>query len=464
MSTSQDVKRLNKELAALRKQVADLKQAEATLKEQVDFQQGWRRFLEAMTHPAMIIDPKRNIIDVNEAAVKVMDKRRAQIVGQKCFGIHKMTRPPENCPLSKTLKSRHSETVEMEIKILKGTFLISCAPIFDKNGAMEKILHIVINITERKQLEKKLSESEERYRHLFEQCPIGIGLSSIDGKVMYGNKAMESMTGYTSEELKKLNLADTYVNLAERKVLRNTLRRLGNVVNFPVRLKRKDGTQYDALLNISRIIIDDNVFFHTICQDITERKKKEDIIRASEEKVRMLIESTNDILAYVDRQGKVIEIYGDLEDVIGYRPDEVKGKRLWQLGFSDKKNLQTMVNLFVNAVKRGNLRTMKGKEANIMTVEFTHREGSKVFLEANTRVVKKDGKLAGFMSVVRDITDRKHAEDALRISEEKYRLLFENANDAIYLHEVSREGPRKILRQTKRPAGCLAIPAKNSSG
>ena len=138
--------------------------------------------------------------------------------------------------------------------------------------------------TEQKRIKEALQESEKKYRFLFEQCPIGVGLSSFEGKVISCNKAMESITGYSVEELKKINLADTYENPEDRKVLLEALNRNGRVVNFQVRLKRKDGTPYDTFLNISRIHIGEKDLFQTTCVDITEHKRSEEVLRESEDR------------------------------------------------------------------------------------------------------------------------------------------------------------------------------------
>jgi PAS domain S-box-containing protein len=137
----------------------------------------------------------------------------------------------------------------------------------------EEVIFTFVDITERKQAEEGLQESEMRYRHIFEHSPVGIGVSSLEGKVITANKAMLTITGYSLKELRKINIADTYMNEKDRKYLLEALKRYGSITDYRVRLKRKDGTPYDALLSISRVNIGGKDYFHTICQDITGKKK-----------------------------------------------------------------------------------------------------------------------------------------------------------------------------------------------
>ena len=134
----------------------------------------------------------------------------------------------------------------------------------------------VKDITEQKQGQEAPRENVERYRLLFEQSPIGIGLASLGGEVISINKAMQAITGYSLEELKKINLADTYEKPEHRKALLEAVNRYGGVVDYPVRLKRKDGTLYDALLTISRVHHGDEDLFQTICVDVSKRKRAEE--------------------------------------------------------------------------------------------------------------------------------------------------------------------------------------------
>jgi PAS domain S-box-containing protein len=152
--------------------------------------------------------------------------------------------------------------------------LASTEPILDySTGKLEEVIITFIDITQRKEIEAAFRESEERYKHIFDECPIGIGIGTLNGKVITGNKAMEKMTGYSIEELRKLNLADTYENPKERNHLFDILNKRGTVTDYPVRLKRKDGTLYDALLSMTRITIGGKDFIHTICQEVPPLEK-----------------------------------------------------------------------------------------------------------------------------------------------------------------------------------------------
>ncbi|UCG90860.1 MAG: PAS domain S-box protein [candidate division WOR-3 bacterium] len=152
--------------------------------------------------------------------------------------------------------------------------LINTEPILDSStGKVDAVIITFIDITERKEIEKALRESEERYRHIFEQSPIGIGIAALNGQVITANKAMQNITGYTLEEFRKINIANTYENIKERELLVKIIQKHGGVIDYHTRLKRKDGTLYDALLSVTRINIGGKDYFHTICQDISGRKK-----------------------------------------------------------------------------------------------------------------------------------------------------------------------------------------------
>jgi len=131
-------------------------------------------------------------------------------------------------------------------------------------------------LAERKRVEEALRESEEKYRSVFEASPVGIGIADLEGNVLTSNPSMLELTGYTLEELQTTKLGITYVDPDERKRLLEALQQLGRVRDWEVRLKRKDGTVYCALLNVDQMELRGQKILLTTARDITERKRTEE--------------------------------------------------------------------------------------------------------------------------------------------------------------------------------------------
>jgi len=203
---------------------------------------------------------------------------------------------------------------EMEVKRKDGReFLVELSVSARRTAAGWLGTSVMRDITERKRVQEALRESEERYRALFEQSPIGIGIARPDGAVIAANKAIEAITGYSVEELRKINLADNYENPRDRDALLDTLARDGSVTNYAVRLKRKDGTRYDALFGISRIVVRGKSLLQTVVQDITERKRAEEALRQRTQDLGERVKELNSLYAI----GKLVETPGvSLEEIL----------------------------------------------------------------------------------------------------------------------------------------------------
>jgi len=134
-------------------------------------QREWEEIFQAIGHPTLILDSQHNVIAANRAAMEATGKRGENLLGQKCYEVfHRSDRPPESCPLGKMLLSGRLESVEMEVEALGGIFLVSCTPVFDDQGNLEKVIHIATDITERVRSEEKRARAEEeaqqRWREL----------------------------------------------------------------------------------------------------------------------------------------------------------------------------------------------------------------------------------------------------------------------------------------------------------
>jgi len=278
--------------------------------------------------------------------------------------------------------------------------------------------------SESKKADRALQESEERYHLLFEQSPIGISITTPDGIIIDSNKTMHAILGYSKEELKKINAADLYEKPEQRNALLEATKRYGASSDFSVRLKRKDGTSFDALMNVSQIHIRGKNLLQTTLQDITKLKKIEEMIRQSEEKYRNLFENAQDVIITHDLRGRISATNKAIEEY-GLRQDQLIGKNI--LKFVSKKYWPKLVKQ-LSDIAQGN-----PTEGEIEVITPTGKRNA----EYRSSPVRQEGKVIGVQTVIRDITERKKAEEAIRESEEKFKSIFESAADGlVYLDRL----------------------------
>jgi len=296
----------------------------------------------------------------------------------------------------------------------------------------QRVAELEASEAERRRVEEALRESEERYRHIFEHSPIGIGISSLDGKVVTANKAMQAITGYSAEELSKISLADTYVNVEDRKALFEAVGRYGGVLDFPVRLKRKDGTPYDALLSISRINLRGKDFYHTIEQDITERKRAEEALRHSEAQLSNAMNIAK--LGYweYDVAENLFTFNDHFYSIFRTSTEQVGGYKMSPDRYAELFLHPDDMSVVATEIKKA-LETTDPHYSRQLEHRIIYADGEIGYISVRFFVVKDDqGRTIKTFGANQDITERKRAEEALCESESKYRTLVENIPQKIF--------------------------------
>ena len=199
----------------------------------------------------------------------------------------------------------------------------------------KKMLDLEREISERKRAEDVVRQSEERYRILVENAPIGIYYNDFYGKFLYGNKKAEGIVGYKREELigksflklKLLGLKD--ISRAAKLLAFSKLGKGTGPDEFV--LNRKDGTKSIAKIFTKVVTIGGEKVVLGMAEDITERKKAEKKIRESEEKYRSLVESTEDSVYLVDWDCKYLFVNEKHLLRLGLPVDEVIGRTYGEL-------------------------------------------------------------------------------------------------------------------------------------
>lgn len=346
----------------------------------------------------LVLDKDLKVVQVNDNLLDLAKVKRESLLGK---GIEECPYSPLNNAkmISKIKDALEGKDFTMETGFKPARkefyFKIKLIPTTFEDGE-QGVTILAENITEQKKVENALKRSEERYRLLFDTSPVGIGIADLEGNVLASNRTMEEMTGYTEEELRKVKLKSTYVDLSERRRLLGVLRESGRVRDYEVRLKRKNGEVYIALLNIDVVELDGRKVLLTTSRDTTEQKRAEKTLRESENKFRTIFENVNDMIIYLDKRGKVLDINKKVEDILSYRRDEVIGKNFVKLGVFGAKGLPRIFKLFTDLL-RGD------RTVDMMELEIRDKKGNRVPIEANVKIVKRDGEKEGVVVIIRQI-------------------------------------------------------------
>lgn len=159
----------------------------------------WKAIFDAIPHPTIILDAKHSIVAVNKRLLSLLKKDSCDILNMKCWEVFhglQTNSPPSGCPFEQMLDSGQIETTDMEMEVFGKWFIVSCTPIFDNSGTLQKVIHIATDITERKRMERQLHESAEKYRDLsimletiFDSIPDIIGIQDLDHEIIRYNRA-----------------------------------------------------------------------------------------------------------------------------------------------------------------------------------------------------------------------------------------------------------------------------------
>jgi PAS domain S-box-containing protein len=270
----------------------------------------------------------------------------------------------------------------------------------------------------------RLSESEEKYRSFVEQAIDGIVIIQ-DGRIVFANRAAADLGGYALDELVGMGFQDLLALEVRDEMLNRYRRRMaGQQVPsvYETKIVTRDSEVIGVELNAGIVQYQGRPADLVFVRDIAERKRAEEALRESEEKYRSLVERANDGITII--QDTLLKYANPrLTQMLGYSVEEMLNTPF--TSYIDPEELPK-----VN--ERYRRRIAGGDVPSIYETIIRHKNGSKIYAEFNAGVVTYQGKPADLV-FVRDITERKRAEEALRESEELYRTLVNSAEEGIGL-------------------------------
>ncbi|MDP2730182.1 MAG: PAS domain S-box protein [Dehalococcoidales bacterium] len=263
------------------------------------------------------------------------------------------------------------------------------------------------DITERKRTEEALRKSEEKYRSLVDNVRLGIFRSTPgpSGRFLEVSKAMEEITGYSRKELLRMDVSSLYVHPEEREPVTEEIASAREKMTKELNFRKKDGTEIvvaDTKTPV-RNSAGEILYFDGVLEDVTEHKQAEEMLRQSEEKLRLMFESVAEGIAIVDLKGVIIEVNQKMLDMHRLSTkDKLVGKPVLEFVVPrDHKKVQLSMQ-----------KTLEEGRIEKLEVSALRSDGSKFFVEVSAGVLRdSSGHPVGSVATLRDITERKHAEE-----------------------------------------------------
>jgi len=271
------------------------------------------------------------------------------------------------------------------------------------------ILGIVTDITERKRAEKKLRESEQKFRSYIDNAPDGVVVVDSQGRLVEVNEAICNMTGYSKDELLDKSIRDMFAPESRETALQHFDRVIAEGwATGEYAYLRKNGSA--GYWTVDAVKISENRFLAFV-KDITDNKRAEEALRASEEKFRSIFETAPNLITSINEEGIIVDCNRRVLEVLGCQKEEVIGQSISKIIHPDclekaEKALQEILATGFSYNKE---------------YKMVRKDGSMIDVSINSSELKdRNGRHLRTLCFIDNITDRKQAEQ--RILENRAQL------------------------------------------
>ncbi len=424
---TRDLQQANQELD---REITERKRAEQAIRI------GAERFREVVESTDTLVtqlDPVGRFLYVNPVARRFLGLEPEDCIGREALSfIHSADRKATKQALADWAEGRvRHATIENrlvslcdEVRQMAWTVDLH----YDPQGNVTVIDSIAHDVTERKRAEELLKENEERFRLLVELAPEAILLADADThEVLIANKNAEALFATSREDLLENGVFRFYAAIQpdgkriDESVDRNRQRVLaGEAVSVERAIRNAAGQELLCEVRLVRFLLSGRETVRSSWTDVTERRHAEQELARQKALLNSIIEGTTDAVFAKDLQGRYLLANTEVSRVVGKPVEEI-------LGRDDSAQFPP-----AEAAEIMNHDRLVRESGQIMTYEeaLTTRQGPVTYLCTKGPLRDEQGTVTGMFGISRDISERKRIEDALRESEDKYRVLFFDSPDA----------------------------------
>ncbi len=389
-----------------------------------------QKYLDIAASLIVALDVKGNISLLNKEGAEILECDQDTAIGKNWFNTFVPAYEKER--LDRVFRAvldgqtKYSEYVNSDIITFRGsikTIRWHNRIFHDVEGAIIGTLYAGEDITEKKNAENALRESEAKFRTVFDASPVGMALLRPDGYFLLVNEAFCRMLGYSSQEMLRLTYADITLPQdvpANRLQVQALLDGQERQFSIEKRYVHKNGSVIWAMVNVGlvRDTAEKPSYFIAQIQDITARKRAEEQLRFQ----AAILDQIQDHITATDMDGYITYVNQPEQAFLGANAESLIGKHVSMYGENSEQRA-TQQDIIANTQKFGKWRCE--------IVNYTP-DGRAHLMDCRTQVLyDTNGQPAGMVGVSTDITERKQIEKQLQESEERYRALVEFSPSAV---------------------------------
>jgi two-component system, cell cycle sensor histidine kinase and response regulator CckA len=425
--------------------------------------------IEFLPDATLAIDKKGHVIIWNKAIEKMTGIPAAEMIG-KCDYAYAIPFYGEARPQlmdlvfadREEIAARYPNTTHQGNTVMAEVFcnalhnnegawvFAKASPLHDQSGKIIGAIESIRDITESKQAEEALRESEENFRHFLDDSPLGVRIVTAEGEAVYANRAILDIYGFSSVEelrttpLKNRYTPESYVEFKKR----YERRRQGedSLSEYEVNVVRKNGEVRHLLVSRKGQLWDGKKQYQLLYRDITERKQAEEALASSLSLLKATMESTADGILVVDLSGR-ITLWNHKFTDMWQIPEELLSKHLDELALNYVFQQMAQPEVFLAKV-----RELYGKPEESSNDQLDLADG-RIF-ERYSQPQRIGDDVVGRVWSFSDITERKQAEEALLQARDDWESTFDSLTDMVTIHDKNFD----IVRANSSARRMLRLP------
>jgi two-component system cell cycle sensor histidine kinase/response regulator CckA len=411
--------------------VQDITQLKLAQQALAQSEERYRIVVERAADVIYMMSPDCAIISLNHAFETLTGWKRADWIGKSLLGLlHEDDLHLATTSFERVFRGDASPAFALRFRSVSGGYVVgecTAAPLFE-NGRIVAASGIVRDVTERKQAEEALRQSETRFRTLAETAADAIITIDESGSITFTNRAAEKVFGHSQQEMLNSELTmliPKCLGHIQREAFARyqaTGEQQKSCESIELPGLHKNGTEIPLELSFGEFTQDNKRFFTGIIRDVTARHRAVEALRQSEEKYRDLVENINDVVYATDDLGTITYISPVVEQITGYMPAEMTGRPI--LEFVYHEDLAQFLES-LNQTIQGAIEPLEHR--------IVAKSGELRWVRNSNRQVFDGEQVVGLRGVMADVTAHKQVEANL----ERLAAAVEQASDSIFIADTA---------------------------